>query len=271
MNCYFDTSIYNHILDDPKKELIIEIIKSKRIRAIPSVVNLCEILFTPDKDRKQRLLNIYNEIRDDYHALKPFTELLRDATMGVQKNEDEMKVNMPIPINGDTKEICEKALSNAGEEFDKYALKARDWVFTSQGKKKLPDAKTFFEISDDENMRPTWIKLFRGACDGLGIKELSLNEETIMRFITDINSPWKYYLDTTLLIFYRRALSTAKYGRKTNPGGADLQQGIYLCWADIFVIKDGRFYEFMKELKSLRNYNKKIFTHDEFKDFLGIG
>jgi len=133
MNCCFDTSIYNHILDDPKKELIIEIIKSKRIRAIPSVVNLCEILFTPDKDRKQRLLNIYNEIRDDYHALKPFTELLRDATMGVQKNEDEMKVNMPIPINGDTKEICEKALSNAGEEFDKYALKARDWVFTSQG------------------------------------------------------------------------------------------------------------------------------------------
>jgi hypothetical protein len=159
MNCYFDTSIYNNILDDPKKELIIERIKSKRIRAIPSVVNLCEILFTPDEDRKQRLLNIYNEIRDDYHALKPFTELIRDATMAIQNNEDEIEVNMPIPIDGDTKEICEKALSNAGKEFDKYALKARDWVFTSQEKKNLPDAQTFFEISDDEGMRPTWIKL----------------------------------------------------------------------------------------------------------------
>jgi hypothetical protein len=113
-------------------------------------------------------------------------------------------------------------------------------------------------------------QLLKGACDGLGIKGLNISEETIMRFITDINSPWKYYLDTTLLIFYRRALSTEKYGRKTNPGGADLQQGIYLCWADIFVIKDGRFYEFMKELKSLRDYNKEIFTYDEFKDFLGI-
>jgi len=270
VNCYFDTSVYNHILDDPKRELIIERIKRKRIRAIPSVVNLCEILFTPDEQRKQRLLDIYNEIRDDYHALKPFTDLLRDATLAVQNNEDEIKVNMPIPMDGDTKEICEKALSNAGEEFDKYALKARDWVLTSQDKTKIPDAQTFFEISDDEGMKPIWIKLFKGASDGLGIKGLNLSEETIMRFIADINSPWKYYLDTTLLIFYRRALSTEKYGRRTNPGGADLQQGIYLCWADIFAIKDGRFYEFMKELKSLRDYDKEIFTYDEFKDFLGI-
>ena len=52
MNCYFDTSIYNQILDDHDKDLVIKKIKRQHITAIPSLVNLCEILQTPDEGRK---------------------------------------------------------------------------------------------------------------------------------------------------------------------------------------------------------------------------
>jgi hypothetical protein len=270
MNCYFDTSIYNQILDDPDKDMLIEKIKKKRITAIPSLVNLCEILQTPEAERKQNLLSIYHEIRGDYHHLKPFTILLKDTVIAIQEGNIYVEANMPVEIDDITEQLCKNALKDSGKEFDEQALKAREWLFEVKGIENPPDAETFFELSHDERMNPIWIKLFKGACEGLGISEPNLNDDLILQIIKDPNSPWKYYLDATLLIFHRRALSTERYGRRTNPGGADLIQGIYLSWGDIFVIRDGNFYDFMKELKDVRGYQKEIFTYGEFKEYLGI-
>jgi hypothetical protein len=270
MNCYFDTSIYNQILNDPDKDMVIEKIKKKRITAIPSLVNLCEILQTPEAERKQNLLSIYHEIRGDYHHLKPFTTLLKDTVIAIQEGKIYVEANMPVEIDDITEQLCKNALKDSGKEFDEQALKARKWLFEVKGIENPPDAETFFELSHDERMNPIWIKLFKGACEGLGITEPNLNDDLILQIIKDPNSPWKYYLDTTLLIFHRRALSTKRYGRGTNPGGTDLIQGIYLSWCDIFVIRDGNFYDFMKELKDARGYQKEIFTYGEFKEYLGI-
>jgi hypothetical protein len=270
MNCYFDTSIYNQILDDTDKDMVIEKIKKKRITAIPSLLNLCEILQTPEVQRKQNLLSIYHEIRGDYHHLKPFTTLLKDTVIAIQEGKIYVEANMPVEIDDITEQLCKNALKDSGKEFDEQALKARKWLFEVKGIENPPDAETFFEFSHDERMNPIWIKLFKGACEGLGITEPNINDDLILQIIKDPNSPWKYYLDTTLLIFHRRALSTERYGRRTNPGGADLIQGIYLSWSDIFVIRDGNFYDFMKELKDVRGYQKEIFTYGEFKEYLGI-
>lgn len=270
MNCYFDTSVYNRILDDPDKDLLLKNIKKKHITAIPSLVNLCELLQTTGEARKQSLLSIYNEIRDDYHPLKPFTALLRDAVLAVQEGNIDVKANMPVAIDDTTEQLCIDVLKDSGKEFDQYALKARARLFGEQGIKAPPDAKTFFEACHDEKMNSTWINLFTGVCKSLGIEELKLDEGTILKVVKDPNSPWKYYLDTTLLIFHRRAMRTAGHGRKSNPGGADLEQGIYLCWAEIYVIKDGVFYEFVKELKKLLGYSKEIYDYDEFRGFLGL-
>ena len=263
MNCYFDTSIYNRILDGQDKDLIIENIKKKNITAIPSLVNLCEILQTPDKERKQSLLSIYHEIRNEYHALKPFPILLRDAVEAIQKGNIYVEVNMPVRIDAETEQLCKDALKDSGKEFDEYALKARGWLFEEKGFKDLPDSKTFFEHSHDKRMNKIWIELFKGACEALGIKELNLNDDTILQIAKDPNSPWKYQLDTHLLTMHRRAMKTKGHGRKTNPGGADLIQGIYLSWSNIFVIRDGNFYDFIKELKEVQGYQKEIwiFSH----------
>lgn len=128
MNCYFDTSIYNQILDDPDKDLVIQRIKKKHITVIPSIVNLCEILQTPDDKRKQELLNIYHQIRNNYHALKPFTTLLRDAVNAIQKGNNYVEVNMPVAINSETELLCKEALEDKGVEFNRYALDARKWL-----------------------------------------------------------------------------------------------------------------------------------------------
>jgi hypothetical protein len=268
MNCYFDTSIYNQILDDPDKDKIVQKIREKHLTAIPSLVNLCEILMTPDAERKRKLLSIYDEIRDDYHALKPFTILLRDAILAIQKGEADIDVNMPVVIRKNTERLCRYALKDTGKEFDEYALKAREWLFYEQKSTALPDAKTFFRISYEKRMIPIWKEIIRGASEELGIKDLSVNDDFILQTVTSPKSIWKYYLDTFLLIFHRRAMRSEGYGRKSNPGGVDLIQGLYLAWANIFVIKDNNFYSFMRELKDIQGYQKEIFTYDEFKEYL---
>lgn len=280
MNCYFDTSIYNKIFDDPKKDLIIEEINKRGMTTIPSAVNLCELLSTRDKERKRNLLNIYHKIRNEYHALKPFTDLLRDATLAIQQNKEEIEVNYPIKIDKDTEELCRQITSSEGKEFEKYILGARKYIdkISSQvnaGKEnskqiKIPDVNAFFKISYAENMHQIWIHLFTEACKGLGIHDLKLKGDKIISIIKSYYTPWKYYLDSTLYIFYRRAFLSTGYGKKSNPGGSDLEQSIYLFWADIFVIQDNPFYEFIKEINELREYNKEIFNYGELKNFLSI-
>lgn len=270
MNCYFDTSIYNNILGSSDKDLVIQKIKDKHITAIPSLVNLCELLQTKDHNRKKKLLSVYHEVRDEFHALKPFTILLSDSTEALRQGNLYVEVNIPIAINEKTEQLCKEALKEAGKEFDAYALKARKWIFEEKGISTQPDVTTFLMNSHEKRMAPIWIDLFKGACDGMGIKDLNLNDDLIMKFITSPDSFWKYFLDAKLLIFYRRAMRREGYSRKSNPGGADLEQAIYLGWADIFVVQDNNFYNFMKELKDINNYRKEIFTFNEFKRFLGI-
>ncbi len=268
MNCYFDTSIYNSLLDDQNKNSIIENIKEMGLIVIPSLVNLCEILQTPNEERKQNLLNIYNEIRNRYHALKPYRMLLRDTVKAIQGSNTYIKVNLPVIINNKTDQICKNELKDSGKVLDNYALKGRKWLYEDKGFKTIPDVKTYFRNSYDERMNRAWINLFLNTCESLGIKELNLDENTILEIIKDPESFWKYQLDTFLLIFYRRAMKTERYGRKNNPDGADLEQTIYLCWSDIFVIRDENFYDFLMELKKIQNYQKKIFKYEEFKEYL---
>lgn len=280
MNTYFDTSIYNKILDDPQKDSIISEINERKMITIPSAVNLCEILSTSDEERKRNLLNIYHKIRNEYHALKPFTDLLRDATLAIQENKDEIEVNYPIKIDKNTEDLCRQITSLAGKGFEKYILGGREFLekISSKGntdeknsdKIKIPDAKTFFVISYAEDKKQFWIDTFGKMCEGLGIQSLKLSGDKIISIIDSNNTPWKYHLDSSLLIFYRRAFLSSGYGKGSNPGGSDLEQCIYLFWANIFVIQDGNFYDFLKELDGLRGYNKKIFTYDEFKKDLGI-
>jgi hypothetical protein len=44
----------------------------------------------------------------------------------------------------------------------------------------------------------------------------------------------------------------------------DLMQCVYLFWPRRFVVQDGPFYDFLKQLGGLRNYEIKILDYAEF-------
>ena len=179
-------------------------------------------------------------------------------------------MNLPIKIDKNIDKLCKDAKSLAGREFYKYNLGAREFIKKKLDEIKIPNAETFFKIYFSEEKLDLWVKAFIDFCKALGIKELKLSKEIIWRIIHSADTPWKYHFDTVLYIFYRRAFLSTGHGKKSNPGGFDLEQCVYLCWADIFVLRDSAFYNFLSELCKLRKYAKKILNYSEFKSYLDV-
>ncbi len=270
MNCYFDTSIYNHVLDDSDKDSIIKEKNRRGMTIIPSIINLCEILLNNDKKRKKSLLDLYDELKNDFFPLKAPPDLMRDAIVALQQKKKEIQVNYPIKIDEETEEICKELKDNVGIELDKYIKGAREFVENNSDRIKRDNPKNFFDSMNDENfIFQFWINFINDVCIALDV-DLKLTPDEIVSLIQSTYTPWKYYLDSYLYIFFRRGIRPQDYGKKKNPIGFDLEQCIYLYWADIFVIQDRPFYLFLKELNDLREYNKRIFNYSEFKSFLGL-
>lgn len=267
MNCYIDTNIFDKILEAPNKDLIIKKIKQKGIIPLPSALNLCEILSTSNEKRKNDLINTYYTIKNEYFPLKPYTWLLREFVEAVEKGEEDIEVNYHIEINKFTEDVCKELKNIQGIELEKYLQGARQFVQDNREKIEITDKKSFFAYAD-RNVDIS-INFFNGICDALGIKH-NLNKEQILGIRFSQKRPWLYYLDAFLYIFFRRAIKTEGYSKRSNPQSADLEQISYLFCVGLFVTEDGNFREFMKELKEIRGYKQKIFNFSEFMDYLGL-
>lgn len=269
MNCYFDTSIYNQIFDDPYKDLIIKEINRREIIIIPSIINKCEILLTRNEDRKESLLNLYDTIRNDYFPLKTPPDLLRESVLTIQQNKSEMEVNYPIKSDNEIEDICKELKNIGGLEIEKAIVGAREHIKENLDKIKITDCIKYFAYIDSEEGIQFQVTLFKELCATLNI-DLNLNEEKIISLVQSYETPWKYFLDSYLYFCFTRGVRQENYGKDKSPGHFDLDQCINLYWANIFVLQDERFYNFLKELNRFRGYNKKIFTYDEFKNHLGV-
>jgi hypothetical protein len=267
MNCYFDTNIFDRILESPSRDLIIKKIKQKGILPIPSASNLCEILSTSNEERKNDLIKAYCQIKDEYFPLKPYPWLLRESVEAVEKEAEKIEVNYHIEINKFTEDVCKELKSIQGIELEKYIQGARKFVQENREKIEIVDEKSFFAYAD-RNV-DIFINIFNSICDAMGIKH-NLSKGQILGIRFSLNMPWLYFLDAFLYIFFRRAIRPEGYSKKSNPQSADLEQVSYLFCVNLFVTDDGNFREFLKELKEIRGYKQEIFSFSEFMDYLEL-
>jgi len=264
---YFDTSIYNFLLDDPDKSYLIRIMREKNHIVIPSVVNLCEMLMTRDPKRKIGLIRIYEELRNNRDPLKPYTWLLRESVESIRRGNGEFKIYYPIRINDDTESICRDLISQNKIILEPDLNNARDYIQGVPEKDKPADEKQYFACIESENGTQYLINLFDSICNARNIGS-RLNRDMKIAIIRSPLNPWKYYLESYLYLFYRRAFPKTNYRKYANPGPLDLQQCVYFFWAGKVVIEDNAFIEIAMQLRKLRRYNLEILSYHDFKQFL---
>lgn len=262
-NVYFDTSIYNRLLDDRDSGSIINAIKRSALVVIPSVINLCEMLMTADEERRVKLIQLYHDLRDDFFPLKPDVWLLRESVEAVARGAQELGVNYPIELNDQTKEICSQIKKVAGEGIEEALQAARLYVQKTAETERLATEEQYFKYLDSDNGHIVLRKLFDSFCKALGCQQ-TLGDEEGHYLIRSPEMPWKYFLESTAYLFYRRAFPQDGFGRRAIPGQMDLMQCVYLFWPGRFVVQDGPFFDFLKQLGRLRNYEILILDYAEF-------
>lgn len=266
-NVYLDTSIYNCLLDDPDKDLILCAAKKRNLIIIPSVVNLCELLMTLDPIRKGNLIRIYNEIRNNFHPLKPFPWLLKESVECVERGVEYLEINYPINVSEETEKTCRDVMNKKGYGLDGYVQGARDYIQEVAKREKLADEHQYFAYVDSKGGEDVSLSLFDKICKGYDPAP-DLDRETKLSIIRSPTLPWKHYLEAHYYFFYRRSFPEEKFGKNRNPGESDLEQCIYLFWASKFVARDGPLLDFLKRLNEIREYDKEIMDYQEFKSFL---
>jgi hypothetical protein len=266
-NVYFDTSIYNRLLDDPEKEWLVQQIRANNLIVIPSAVNLCELLMTSDPSRKADLIRTYDEIRNDFFPLMPFTWLLKESVESVERGLDYWTFNYPIDINLETENICRELMSNKGVKLETYIQGARDFIQDVAKKEKLADEFQYFDYINSENGDRILLDMFDQICGALSLS-IQLSEALKLSIVRSPFMPWKYYLEAYAYLFYRRAFPDRNYGKWSNPGDSDLEQCVYLFWAGKFIIEDANFIKFLNRLKELRKYDVEIMNYSDFKNYL---
>lgn len=262
-NVYFDTSIYNRLLDDRDRGNIIKAIKRSKLVIIPSVINLCEMLMTADEERKIKLIQLYHDLRDDFFPLKPDLWLLRESAEAVAQGAQELGVNYPIEINDQTKEICSQIKKVAGVDIEETLQEARVYIQKIAETERLATEEQYFNYLDSDDGYIVLRKLFDSFCKALGCQQ-TLGDKAGHYLIRSPEMPWKCFLESTAYLFYRRAFPQNGFGRRANPGQMDLTQCVYLFWPKRFVVQDGPFYDFLKQLGRLRNYEIRILDYAEF-------
>jgi len=268
-NIYFDTVIYNRLNDDSEKDLILRLIKEKNLIVIPSAINLCELLMVSDSARKADLMHIYQTARNDFHPLKPIIWLLRDSVESVERGFDEWEIGYPIEINAENENICRDLVHLKGTAIEPFIEGARDFLQEIKKREELADEIRYFEYIDSENGQKVLIELFSQLLRSMGLVS-KLDKSKIIEILFSPYMPWKYFLDSSVYLFYRRAFLDAGFGRNSNPGPFDIEQCAYLFWAGRFVTEDGALLDFLNRLKKIRNYSADIMNYPGFKQFLFI-
>jgi len=157
---YFDSSAYNCRLDDAKRDQVIEAIKGQRYAIIPSVINLCELLMTGNKARKEILINLYNKLRDDANPLKPPVWLLRDSIKAVQSGLDELEINFPCDITDDIRTLCKNVFEEQSGLMVPYLDEARDRIQSVSVEKQLINEEQYFAYIDSDEGQAILIYIF---------------------------------------------------------------------------------------------------------------
>lgn len=266
-NIYFDTSIYNRLLDDPDRYRLVQIIRNNSFIVIPSVVNLCEMLMTQDQKRKIGLIQIYEKLRNNRDPLKPCTWLLREAVESIRGGNGDFEISYPIRINDDTESICRDLVAQNKNILKPYLNRARDYIQGVPAITWPTDKKEFIAIIDSERGIQYLISMFDSICRIEKI-DSGFDNDIKIAIIKSPVLPWKYYIEGFVFDFYRRAFPKTNYGAHSNSGPLDLQQCVHFFWAGKVVIEDNAFIEFAIQLRKLRSYNLGILSYRDFKQFL---
>lgn len=268
---YFDTSVYNKILEDPKYSLITKALERAsacgKFEVLFSINNFEEFCHTPDVDRGTQLFKLAYSICRHRFILR-HVELIKRELEAYLKGSVLIKEN--IYDKTDFEDIFSKAINGTlfqgvpNRLFKQMKKGKRDFLkFEKNSKKKLaPLWKAHRNIAFDEFYQNSsrnkegraWLEdiCIRALEDNIRDKQ-DFSDLNLLR-LPGLRCLFKYECAS----IYRQLLKGKKPGWGS---GIDMNHSVFLGYCDIFVTADNNFLDIVRLFKEPK---VKCFSFNEF-------
>lgn len=268
-----DTSAWNRLLDDARREQIIE--KLNAVTVLPTSVAIVESGATPSTGRRRKLIRLMRRFRQ-YRPLSMPNQIIILACKGFSRRDRNMSfnagteadgawiaLNYPDLVNEEAQRIALQSNMEREESFRKIfegLRKELEPLFLNRATrprsfKALVQVYTAREDSLYEFVNSIYMQAVGAALPRSQLQEL-------------INSlpHWRMFLLSYVHAVYGRAVKEFEYGHKRNPGNLDLWSAVYLCCCSVFVTHDKPQRRALKIINRLNQKPCRVLSYAEWSE-----
>jgi hypothetical protein len=280
MRLYFDTNIYNRLLDDPAMNSIVPVLAHGPHEIHVSALNIIEMAATPDPHRREALLQSANRlIRGNLPVDYP-RNLLRRSLEHFVKGETGFSATIRPEDANILRLLREPACIKAKwlDDVGEWKKKEESWYHGMHKDARDGLQALIHDLSPTDFQRITanGHSFIRNVCDrpefledflGNFFAQLGYGETLKGRGAEVLHnvSVWCFYFKALAYGVYDRAIKPEHYGKKSNPGSIDVQQMIYLAGADCFTTDEKRLLQLGRELVDAFHPEKRVISYEELK------
>lgn len=282
MKLFLDTSVINDIAyDSNSNELLEKIIKNYEPRF--SMLNVAEILTTPDASQRKNILNTAGTLSKGYYPLARPQDILKRSLEAFVMKAPSMDFSISdqdygvwsVLINPD---IVDDVVRSEAVSWKKQQ---EDWLQSahesarpdlqdiieqlSESEKKIIKNRASFlrhYVNNDPFLRDILkeiVKVTPYAKQYTGIELGILNLE-----------PWRFYLSALAVNIFNRSIQPKGYKKRKNAGTIDTEQAVYLSATDVFVTSDIAQGRMMRLVNCFGLIKREVWNYRRLKSKLGL-
>lgn len=244
----FDTSAWNHVLDDPERDMILE--KLRSVAIVPTALAIAEIGATEDPERRLALLRLIKNVGCDHRPLATPNQLIIAACQGYARRDRALTLNAGNDAEGawialNKPELVSDAAQRMALEFKRerenllgqftQGLRQElNVVFENGVKRPRSMAALIRHYSQNDDFLYEVVNPIYERAVGQ-----PLGRDELWRLLNSLPH-WRMFLMSYACAIYQRAVKQEGFGRRNNPGYLDLWSATYLPCCEVFVTGDKR-------------------------------
>lgn len=270
-----DTSAWNALLDDPRRDDLVEILQTTTV--IPTTLSISEILATPDAERRHALIRLVKTVGQDKRPLAMPNQLIILACQGYARRDKTITLNEGGEAEGAWMVLNDPALVDAeAQRRTREFNEKRESILRNSTEGLRSDLQALATHPDRPRSMAALIRHYNRSDDFLYRVVNPIYERAVgralprheLRRLFRSLPIWPMFLMGYACAIYQRAVKEQGFSHRRNPGHLDLWSATYLPFCECFVTDDKQQRRTLKIINKGNARPARIASYNEWRNSL---